>query len=169
MKKYKFPNVTQYDMKICRLFAKYCIETNIDEYARRNQTDINKIRSDIYHGKLAEMMTHKLFIQRGMKPNPVDFGIYEESYKSYDADILTKTKNIHVKSCLGSSPFPNSWLFQPNDHLVSAPTDHDILVLCVLNKPFNDSYCYRINAIDAVYHDPIKKSLHKKVIYEEKL
>ena len=159
---------SDYDKELCLLFAQNCVETNSDEYSRRNQHNASKIVSDIYNGKLAEIMVHELFRKKNQKPFPVDFLIYEKYDKSFDADITTKKHKIHVKSCLADSPFPNSWLFQPNDVLVKEPQADEILVLVVLKKN-KSGYCYIIPATEAVYGDPVKKSLKKKVIYEESL
>ena len=165
---YKLPTPSEYDKELCMLFAKSCVYTNKDEYGRRNQDNTNKIVSDIYNGKLAEIMVHELFRKKDQKPFPVDFLIYDRFDKSFDADITTKKHKVHVKSCLGDSPFPNSWLFQPNDGLVTKPQKDEILALVVLNKD-KSGYCYIIPAAHAVYGDPVKKSLNKKVIYEESL
>jgi len=168
MKKLKLPPVSKYDKELCQLFADNCVSTNEDEYARRNQHNVSKLRSDIYNGKLAEIMVYTLFFKKGAKPFPIDFLIYDSKNKSFDADIHTRAKNIHVKSCQDDGPFPNSWLFQPWDDLVSNPSEKDILALVVMRKG-KPSYCYLMDAKDATYGDPVKKSLNKKVIYEEEL
>ena len=168
MKKCKLPPVSEYDNELCTIFANACVKTNRDEYDRRNQSNVGKVRSDIRNGKLAEIMVYSLFMKRGARPFPIDFLIYEAKNKSFDADIYTRKKNIHVKSCLDDGPFPNSWLFQPWDSLVSNPQDKDVLALVVIRNK-KPSYCYIMNATDAVYGDPVKKSLNKKVIYEEGL
>jgi len=166
MRKYKLVEPTQYEKDVCRLFAKACVDTNKDEYARRNQNDINKIVSDIYNGKLAEIMVYRLFKKKKHNPTAIDFLIYDKDEKSFDADMLTTKHNVHIKSCKNDSPFPNSWVFQPWDKLVVDPSDNDIIVLVVMGKK---NYCYIIPSTKAVYESPVKKSLNKKVIYEESL
>jgi len=167
IKKYRLRDTTQYEDELCMLFAKACVDTNIDEYSRRNQENVHKIIYDIYNGKRAEIMVYHLFKKRKQQPNPIDFMIYDAKEKSFDADMLTRKHNVHIKSCKDDTPFPNSWLFQPWDTLVNYPTNNDIIVLVVLKK--HNSYCYIIHAIDAKYDEPILKSLNKKVIYEENL
>jgi len=155
-----------YDQALCRLFADTVYETNKDAYAKRNQNNQDKVIQDIYYGKVAEMMLHKKLKELGKKPRPIDFHVYEKRDKSFDCDILISSSMVHVKSCLNSSSFPNSWLFQPNDPVVTSPTPTDVLALVVLAK---DSYCYIGQAFGVTYSSPMKSSLDKKVIYEDKL
>lgn len=149
------------------LFAKACIDTNEDEYSRRNQSNKNKIVSDIYNGKLAEIMVFRLFKKRKQSPKPIDFLIYSSKEKSFEADMLTNKHNVHIKSCKDDTKFPNSWLFQPWDDLVVNPNEFDVIVLVVLKS--TNSYCYIIPAMNAKYEKPILSHLNKKVIYEKKL
>jgi len=164
--KFNFSDVTEYDKKLCLLFAKYCVRTNKAEYDTRGQDNEKKVIRDIYNGKLAEIMVHTVLQSNNMSPSSIDFMIYDKKYKSFDADIVTQNKNIHVKSCMGDNKFPNSWLFQPYDRLVTNPTDHDVIFLVVLNK--TNSYGYMIKASsDIVYKKPLASYLDKAVIYEE--
>jgi len=166
MKAIKIPleQPDKYTQDLCSLFAEAVYETNMDAYSRRNQDDKEKVISDIRYGKIAEMMVHRMLMHGRRKPNPVDFHVYGVNQKSYDCDISIPSSMIHVKSCLDSSAFPNSWLFQPNDPVVKKPSSSDILALVILSK---ESYCYMVGAQQAYYKDPVKKSLNKKVIYED--
>ena len=152
-----------YDQALCRLFADTVYETNKDAYAQRQQNDKDKVIQDIYYGKIAEMMLHKKLKELGKHPRPIDFHIYEAKDKSFDCDIQISASMVHVKSCLNNSAFPNSWLFQPNDPVVTSPTPTDVLALVVLAK---DSYCYVGQAFGVSYSNPVKETLNKKVIYE---
>jgi len=152
-----------YDQALCRLFADTVYETNKDAYAKRQQNDKDKVIQDIYYGKIAEMMLHKKLKELGKHPRPIDFHIYEAKDKSFDCDIQITSSMLHVKSCLNTSAFPNSWLFQPNDPVVTSPTPTDVLALVVLAK---DSYCYIGQAFGVSYSNPVKETLNKKVIYE---
>lgn len=166
MKAIKIPleQPDKYTQDLCSLFAEAVYETNMDAYAKRNQEDKDKVISDIRYGKIAEMMVHRMLMHGRRKPKPVDFHVYGISDKSYDCDIWISTSMIHVKSCLDSSKFPNSWLFQPNDPVVTSPTPTDILALVILSK---ESYCYIVDARQACYKDPVKESLKKRVLYEK--
>jgi len=164
--KFNFSDVTEYDKKLCLLFARYCAISNKDEYDSRGQDVYKKVVRDIYNGKLAEIMVYTTLQREGMSPSTVDFMIYNHKYKSFDADIVTKDKNIHVKSCLGDGPFPNSWLFQPYDSLVTSPTEHDIIFLVVVDG--DGGYGYMIKAdSDIKYKKPLARHLNKSVIYED--
>ena len=154
---------TFYEEELCMLFAENCIETNIDEYRRRNQLNLEKIVNDIYHGKLAEVLVHDYVSNLKACSSP-DFMIYEARRKSFDADLSTDTANIHVKSCI-QSRHSNSWVFQPNDPVVINPSEKDSLALFVFGVKNN--YFYLTKAVDVVYEEPRSKKLNKKVIYEK--
>jgi len=154
---------TFYEEDLCMMFAENCIETNIDEYIRRNQKNMEKIVNDIYHGKLAEVLVHDYV--SNLKPcSPPDFMIYEAKRKSFDADLSTNSADIHVKSCI-ESRYDNSWVFQPNDPVVINPSEKDSLALFVFGVKNN--YFYLTKALDVVYEEPRSNKLNKKVVYEK--
>lgn len=166
MNRIKLEQPSEYEAELCMLFSTNCVDTNKGKYKDRKQDDIDKLTMDIYNGKLAEVMVYNYLLRRGKIPRPVDFLIYDVKFKSFDADIhLLGGQRIHVKSCMGGSSFPNSWVFQPEDILVSDPGEEDFLVLVVMGE--SSSYCYIVGANKVIYREPIKKSLNKKVIYEE--
>lgn len=168
MQKRTFKIVTDEEKKQCLEFAQNCVSTNYQEYSRRNQSDEQKIIDDIRIGKICECMVTRYFTLKGKPCSSPDFAIYGKEKKSFDSDIVvfdTDTK-IHVKSCRSDSPFPISWVFQPNDPLIIAPEENDYIALCVYGS---DSYWYLIPASEANYEAPMKKSLNKKVIYERSL
>ena len=157
------PTPSNFEKKLCSYFSEECAVSNVTEYRKRNQLNINKISKDIYYGKIAEILVFNYLISKGKKASPPDFMIYESKMKSFDADIKVEDVNIHVKSCLDSSNFPNSWLFQPNDPLIKQNSDKDILALVVISKkPY--VYFRKINTVK--FESPVKKSLNKLVIYE---
>lgn len=157
---------TEYQDVLCKTFSHYVLKSNTDEYAKRNQDDHSKVRLDIYHGKRAEYMVYNYFLSKNRNVSAPDIMIYDKSKKSYDADLTIDSINIHVKSTLDDSEFPNSWVFQPNDPLVKCPTENDYLALCVLCK---EPYMYLIKSEGIEYQKPIKKSLNKSVIYEKQI
>lgn len=155
------------DLKKCASFAQKCVLSNLNEYEKRGQGNVSKVALDIEYGKRAELMVYYYVKAKELPCTYPDFAIYLPNEKSFDADLLQGEYKVHVKSCLASSKFPNSWLFQPNDHLVTRPQKNELLALCVLDG--NDGYFYLMNATKAVYGDPIKRILDKKVIYEKEL
>ena len=51
MKGIKLEKPDTYTLKRCQLFADFSVESSLDEYARRNQNNIEKIKLDIYRGR----------------------------------------------------------------------------------------------------------------------
>ena len=165
-KQIRLPIISEYQKELSSLFSQYSVNTNISEYSKRNQSDIQKVRLDIYNGKVAEFMVFNHFRLMGYNPTPPDIMIYPPHDKSFDADIKCGKLSIHIKSCLNDSQFPNSWMFQPKDTLVSNPKDIDTLALCVLSdEPY--MYLIKANKIKGIYKKPIKASLLKKTLYEQ--
>lgn len=157
---------TEYEKSICELFAENCIKTNLSEYAKRNQDNVKKIFLDIFFGKIAELLVQRYLIEKGKPCTPPDFVIYPPQYKSYDADLQSGEIEIHVKSCIPSDKWGNSWCFQPNDSLVTAPKETDYLALVVLGI---DPYFRLVCAKGVTYGRPRKRGINKAVIYEDNL
>ena len=159
-----------YQKLLCELFMKEVYSTNKEQYEKRNQTNKNKVQSDIYIGKMAEFAVWNYLIKCNKLATFPDIGIYPKNLKSFDADIISKDIKVHVKSCNDIGVFPNSWLFQPNDTLCTFPSDKDFIafVVCYPDNKF-ESYFIQANKIINLYKIPIKINLNKKVIYEEDL
>jgi hypothetical protein len=117
---------------ICKKFACDVVDTNIDEYERRNQFDKDKIIDDIYVGKIAEFATYKLLKRRGKNVVEPDCQVYGSSKKSFSADLKDGSFEYHVKCMKASAArrFGLSWSFQKSDKLVTKPKANDIIVLC---------------------------------------
>lgn len=157
---------TEYEEQISLLFAHNCAKTNYKQYAERNQDNTKKIVQDIYNGKIAELLVHRYLVEKGKRCSAPDFVIYPAHYKSFDADLVCEGINIHVKSCIPSDKWSNSWCFQPNDSLVKNPQINDFLALVVLG----DNPYFRLVRADSVkYAAPRKRGLNKSVIYEPNL
>lgn len=172
MKKIKLNNPTEYIKEICKTFANECIKTNFDEYSKRNQNHENKIKKDIYLGKIAEFLVFEYLLSKKKKCTPPDICIYDFKNKSFDSDLIILNDdnlNIHVKSHDLTSTFPASWVFQPNDPLVLNPNSWDYLALCLISKDENFMYLVKAEEIKNLYRDPIKEDLNKRVLYEEDL
>lgn len=167
---------THYEERLAKNFASECVKGNKDEYAKRNQLDIDKLILDNTQAKIAEIIVHKR-MKNNLKPNqlltPIDFHIYPKELKTYDSDLLLIDngiiKHFHIKSCQENRLFPNSWLFQPNDPIVIEPKEHDYLVLVLFPLKSLEIFAYIIRANEVVYGKAQKQSLNKKVIYESQL
>jgi len=164
--KRKLKQPTTYEEQISLLFAHNCANTNLSEYAKRNQENVKKIVQDICNGKIAELLVHRYLVEKGKACTPPDFVIYPAHAKSFDADLVCDGINIHVKSCIPSDKWGNSWCFQPNDSLVKSPDTNDWLALVVLGA---DPYFRLVSAKGVKYGVPRKRGLNKAVIYEDNL
>jgi hypothetical protein len=168
-KKLRLIAPSNYQERLCTLFSSEVYHTNKDMYSSRNQTDENKVRSDIYLGKMAEFAVYNYLISKGKKCSSPDILIYEAKQKSYEADLFVNGSSpLHVKSCMDSKIYSNSWVFQPNDPLVISPTEDETIALVIV-KPNAEFDCYIVKALDVLdmYRAPRKIELNKKVLYEE--
>lgn len=170
MKIINLKETTEYQKLQCQIFAKYVIETNEDVYKRRGSSSTEKIMQDIKLGKLAECAVYNHCIEaRDAWATPPDFTIFPPSKKDFGADLNIRGFDIHVKSCLDKSSYPNSWLFQKSDSLVSNPGPKDILALCVLKE--GDSYAYMCHPSEIEFEEPVNQAMKrtKVAIYEKEL
>lgn len=170
-KKLRLIEPSAYQERLCTLFSSEVFHTNKDMYASRNQTNENKVRADIYIGKMAEFAVYNYLISKGKNCSAPDVMIYSAKKKSYDADLfINGTAPLHVKSCMEVSGYDNSWVFQPNDPLVTTPLEDETiaLVTATADGVFD---CYIVKAIDMLfmYKPPRKIELNKKVLYEQDL
>lgn len=161
---------TEYQIKQCVLFTDYVFSTNEKVYQSRGSSDLNKIKKDIYQGKVAECMVWNFLEMEGRKPTPIDFTIYDHKRKSFDADVCVGDFKIHIKSCADWTGCPNSWLFQKQDPIVTNATANDMLFLCVLTDDRN-GYAYVIPAKEAKKEETISVPLreNKVAVYEKSL
>jgi hypothetical protein len=168
VKKIPLETLSEYQIEQCKLFSEYSFSTSITKYSERNQSDIEKIKSDIFLGKTAEFMVYNYLNQKQKNPTTPDLNIYSATKKSFDADISTENVKIHVKSHKVNNNFPVSWVFQKSDPLITHKDKNNYLALIVLD---NINYMYIININDAVFKEPIKDSLknNKVCIYEKDL
>lgn len=116
---------------ICRSFSEKCYLTNIDEYVKRNQTDFEKIKNDIFFGKIAEFGVYFILLEKGVKDISIpDLNIYNFKNKSFDADLKSKAIDFHIKTQTKktSKIFGESWLFQKSDPLVLNPKSKDYFI-----------------------------------------
>jgi hypothetical protein len=121
---------------VCINFADQVVETNLSEYASRNQKNKQKIRDDILCGKLAEWGVYFIYLGRGRNSiEPPDMKIYSWEDKSFNPDLTWQLYNIHVKSQTKQSSilYGDSWLFQSKDPLFAYSGEYDIIVACSID------------------------------------
>ena len=119
-------------LTICESFADRVISTNKDEYARRKQSDLTKIKKDIIVGKLAEWGVYFIYLNRERYLIPPDMKVYPPENKSYDPDLRWGLYKLHIKAQTfeSSSRYGDSWIFQAKDPLFEFNNDYDIIIGC---------------------------------------
>lgn len=158
----------------CYSFAEASYSSSLDKYSRRNQSNHDKIKNDIYLGKVAEYAMYNYYVSRGFKVSVPDVEVYDARGKSFDADLTLYSDmdyKIHVKSHFIGSVFPTSWVFQKEDPLVKHPKEYDIIALCNINS-VGQGECIIDRALNmgGLYRPLMKKSLASKTsIYLEDL
>lgn len=169
MKKYNLQKPDTYTLKRCKLFAEFSVQSSLDEYARRNQTNVDKIKLDIYRGKVAEFMVYNYLVDKGKNTTKPDLDVYDKDHKSFDADLVCEGVNLHIKSHFVNSRFPVSWVFQKKDK-ITRDSCSDYLSLVVINEDW-DGWFYLEQAKLLRFKEPKKESLKasKVCVYEKDL
>jgi hypothetical protein len=85
---------------------------------------------DVLAGAMGDIAVFLMLKKRYKTVVPPDFTLYGVGEKSYDADIITRNKNFHVKcqTTRSQQRYGSSWLMQKNDPILAKPTDKDYLV-----------------------------------------
>jgi hypothetical protein len=119
-------------LTMCEVFADRVVRTNKDEYSRRYQTNLEKIKKDIVIGKLAEWGVYFIYLTRGRYLNTPDMQIYPKEHKSFDPDLQWGLYNLHIKAQTYESfaRYGDSWIFQAKDPLFEFSNDYDIVIGC---------------------------------------
>jgi hypothetical protein len=120
-------------LQACLHFADRVVPTNEDEYSKRKQSNLKKIRQDVFIGQLAVWGVYFIYLQRGHKNiEPPDMRVYEKNKKSFDPDLRYGLYNLHIKaqSYESSVRYGDSWVFQTKDPLFAFNSEYDIMVGC---------------------------------------
>lgn len=168
--KFQLDKPTEYQVKQCELFTEYVYETSEKMYKSRGSSKADKIKLDIYNGKIAECCVFNYLEGEGFKTTPPDFAIYPKKRKNFDADLVSGDMRFHIKSCMKSSKYPNSWLFQKNDPLITCNLTDDYLILCVMNDD-STGFAYSVKYNSELLSEPVVFQLRssKVAIYEENI
>jgi hypothetical protein len=124
----------------CEQFSLECAQTNLSRYKSRGQSVINKIVSDIFVGKMGECAVYLNKVSLGLECSEPDFNIYRGRQKSYDADLRSENRKLHVKtqSLNSATKYGTSWILQAKegdaDKLFKHRDDNDFAVLCVMKS-----------------------------------
>ena len=160
-----------YQESLCLAYSNEVYQSIKEKYADRNQSGKDKIKQDIYIGKMAEYAVYNYLAKNGKDVTPPDIMIYNKHDKSFGADLyVNKTSPLHIKSCMHVDTLHNSWLFQPNDPVTILPKEDDMIAFVVAN-PDATFYCYLVKATEIIkiYSKPRNPLLQKKAVYESSL
>lgn len=153
----------------CEKFAQDSVLTSADKYARRNQSNVEKIKKDIRNGKIGEYGTHSVLLEKLPDLSEPDISIYDKSQKSWDPDLKSSSgirvavKSQDIESAIN---YGDSWVFQyrPNQNydcdvgIFKENDDNHYVAFNALNVP------KRIGIIKAI----VKVSwLHEKKLFKE--
>lgn len=163
--------IPQNDIDKINIFVEKSINTHTNYYKKRNQNDIDKIKQDIYNGKLAEFGVYYFYKDRINITYP-DINIYQSSNKSFDSDFIINEKiNLHVKSQHKnlSKRFGMSWSFQKEDSLTKNPEENDWVIFTLIADYNKVEIIKKMKGKELVdkYKEPQLDKLKgiKKVIY----
>jgi hypothetical protein len=148
-------SINQIDL--CVDFSVNSVESSRVHYASRNQFDLNKIKNDIYLGKVAEYAVYNHYYQNFGKISKPDLKIYIGKEKSYDADLKTKKSLVHVKSFFSKSGYNPSWVFQKNDSLVHSPEKNNVIILCIIDETGKGKGYVGDAIVLQEYYKPLRK------------
>ena len=130
-------------VKMCQHFADRVIDTNLQCYSKRRQLNADKIRQDIFIGKVAEWGVFFNYLKRGRTNiQPPDMRVYLAEDKSFDSDLRWGLFHLHVKSQTFESAdrYGDSWIFQTKDPLFEFASGYDIVIGCrVTVDSFNEN------------------------------
>lgn len=127
----------------CWKFAEDWVAKHPTKYKDTGQDNLELIKKQIFFGKVGEAAA-QIFSEEnfpGSLISDVDYEIYEDSEKSWEADLKVDTRPLHVKSyCanMWANKIPRSWTWQyksangRTDDLFSTKNVHrkDLIVCC---------------------------------------
>lgn len=175
--------VSQEIYDLCNKFAEKSVDSSVDHYEKRNQSNKANIKEQISIGKVGEFGAY--FYLQGMISNisKPDLKIYNSENKSFDYDLKSDKYNVHVKSQLMTTAyeFGLSWTFQYGNknsgHFDSHIFNNDLnqhIILTLVHPTFVDvlSFCnVKVLHEYNLFKDPKVDKLKgiKKVIYYDDL
>lgn len=151
----------------CREFANKSTSTSSDKYARRGQSNVEKINNDIMHGKIGEEIAYMHLSKIIKDLSKPDYNIYESKDKNWDTDLKGSNIKIAVKTqdIQSEIHFSRSWVFQYGNGVYDCDSE-------VFKKTENSQYvCFvsinipkRIAKIRAILN---VNWLHKNNMFKE--
>lgn len=166
---------------ICDEFSRSVITTTIEQYKKRNQSDVEKLIMDHSAGKLGEIAVHCYLKYIKISCSEPDFNIYTNN-KSFEADLHSMENKIHVKSQLTSQAqiFGTSWVFHHDTNGSKDPifinmNGNEFIAFCeIMDDTKIIIHCIpksRFIVENQLFDDPLSTKLigKKKVVYLSKM
>lgn len=153
----------------CFEFSHKVIPTNKSLYSKRNQNSDNLFHL-ITRSKLCEWYVYYIIKSSGRQCTKPDMQIYQDYKKSYDADLVSGSNNIHVKSVSQESVnrYGLSWVMQCNDPVVNNPQENDFFALVVFQDYENVKFIGWLPAKRAIYQNTALNHSSKLAIYHHR-
>ena len=135
--------------------------------------------SDIIVGGLAEIAAHRWLNKvHGIETTEPDFGIYDTSKKSFDADLVEPfdgppyEKYYHIKGqsvLQKGKPWQKSWLFQKNDPIVQQNCDNNhYLIFCIVDIDTLEVEIFGMMSLNFIHRNGLFKKPKKIALQETK-
>jgi len=135
--------LTKKDLKAATQFAEDRANLSYEQYSRRGQACLERIKEDIVTGALGELAAYQL-LSKFVDVERPDFRIYEKRKKSWAPDLMTSDGiRFHCKAQSASSTkkYGPSHILQYGgnghghvDKLFTNRSDKDYLVSCQVNQ-----------------------------------
>ena len=167
------------DYSLFKRIEDYAIQhagSSLRVYAQRNQ-NLNSIVINCIRGKVAEYCCYFSMIEAGyiLESEP-DLKIYEESKKSYDADLICigkdgvmydEKRHIHVKSVSRETynRYGASVLIESNDPIVKYPEHNHYFSIMLQHSLTHYTFYKWLNSFDCEWKDPILNLPSKRALY----
>jgi len=147
-------------------FAEKSVMTSADKYAKRNQSNIDRIKAQIKEGKIGEMISYQHLSQFLPEISKPDLSIFDKSKKNWDPDLKDPSGlRIAVKSqdIVSAINYGESWVFQFGNN---GNYDCDVGVF----KENDDNHYVTFNSLNVPKRIGTVKALVKiKWLHEKKL
>lgn len=168
--------IQEQTMKRCRDFAEQRLAGSSRLYKQRGEKWVQKIYEDIVHGTAAEFAVKQFLDSQGVECSEPDLTIYTSKQKSFNADLCSGGKKLHVKSQSADSAARHglSWTFQNQDKLLWQPAKEDYVVFCKVkdNMIQLKAVCKATELLREELYVPPRIALYgatKSVIYYDEL
>lgn len=106
--------ISKYIENKCKEFSEEVLESCFSHYKKRSATCSDKVKYDIFIGKIGEWGVYRLLKDNNIDATKPDMKIHLVRNKSFDADLMTDSMFIHCKSQSAASQrrYGKSWILQ---------------------------------------------------------